>query len=100
MAHHPRPQPIDSYPTKTSDIQASTEEILLKYIPSGPESQTVLQKNTHVQFLARNLLQGFPARYISQDASQPWLMYWTLHAFSILQVGLDPGNKQRCTELI
>jgi protein farnesyltransferase subunit beta len=49
-----------------------------------------------MQFLVRNLVQGFPERYKSQDASQPWLLYWTLQAFSILQVGLDPGNKQRC----
>jgi protein farnesyltransferase subunit beta len=94
------PHPSDSYPTDTSRLQAETEEILLKHIPSAVDPSPPLQKNSHIQFLVRNLLQGFPVRYISQDASQPWLMYWTLHAFSLLQVGLDPDTRQRYGILI
>ena len=88
--------PNDSYPTPTSTLQASTERILASHIPadtSKPDYE--LKKNTHIQFIARVMLQGFPSKYISQDASQPWLMFWILESFSILQVGLDPGNKQR-----
>ena len=61
----------------------------------NPHSELTLQKTTHLRFLARNMLQGFPARYMSQDASQPWLLFWTLQSFSVLQTGLDPGNRQR-----
>ncbi|KAJ7280332.1 terpenoid cyclases/protein prenyltransferase alpha-alpha toroid [Mycena rebaudengoi] len=93
-----RPLPIDSYPTATSSTQAETEKVLLAHVPVG--EAPVLQKNAHMQFLIRNLVQGFPARYTSQDASQSWLMYWTLQAFSILQVGLDPGNKQKAIDTI
>ena len=93
----PRPTPTDGFPTLTSRSQAETEEVLLKHLPEpGTKTEPVLQKNSHMQFLVRNLVQGFPARYISQDASQPWLMFWTVQAFSILQVALDEGNKQRC----
>ncbi|KDQ53706.1 hypothetical protein JAAARDRAFT_39019 [Jaapia argillacea MUCL 33604] len=99
----PRPAPVDAYPTDTSDTQAETEETLLKHIPD-PNSSTnpppTLQKNVHLQFLVRNLLQGFPSRYISQDASQPWLLFWTIQSFSILQAGLDPNNKQRAIDTI
>ena len=49
-----------------------------------------------MQYLIRNLIQGFPTRYTSQDASQPWLMFWTVQSFGILQVALDPVTKQRC----
>lgn len=89
--------PDDFFPTLTSTTQAETEEVLLKHLPKldSEESKDRLQKNSHLQFLVRNIRQGFPARYVSQDASQPWLLYWTLEAFSILQVGLDPGNKQK-----
>ncbi|PPQ69089.1 hypothetical protein CVT24_000133 [Panaeolus cyanescens] len=59
-----------------------------------------LHKNSHIQWIARNLIQGFPSRYVSQDASQPWLLFWTLQAFSVLQVGLDPGNRQRAIDKI
>lgn len=85
------PGPDDAFPTPTSHKQADTEAILLKLIPDQPLAK--VDKNAHVQFLARNFIQGFPIRYTSQDASQPWLMFWTLQSFSVLQVGLDPGHK-------
>ncbi|KAL1743660.1 terpenoid cyclases/protein prenyltransferase alpha-alpha toroid [Schizophyllum fasciatum] len=91
-----RPTPTDGFPTQTSQTQRETEEILSKHA-SG---QATLNKNAHIQFLVRNLVQGFPARYMSQDASQPWLLFWTFQAFSVLQVGLDPGNRQRAIDTI
>ncbi|KAF8637723.1 hypothetical protein AX17_002626 [Amanita inopinata Kibby_2008] len=95
------PTPTDAFPTPTSEVQAETEAILLKHIPDSPKAPApTLDKKSHLQFLIRHLIQGFPARYISQDASQPWLLYWTLQAFSILQVGLDPENKQKSIDRI
>ncbi|KAG6916628.1 hypothetical protein DXG01_006124 [Tephrocybe rancida] len=91
----PRPSPVDAFPTLTSNTQSETETVLLRHIPSAADAAPGLSKTSHMQFLVRNLVQGFPARYVSQDASQPWLIFWTIQAFSILQVGLDPGNKQR-----
>ncbi|KII84972.1 hypothetical protein PLICRDRAFT_45829 [Plicaturopsis crispa FD-325 SS-3] len=98
MAHWKR-TPTDSYPTETSVLQAETEETLLSHGKPSPTAPT-LQKNAHLQFLVRNFSQGFPSRYTSQDASQPWLMFWTVQSFSVLQVGLDPGNKQRAIDTI
>jgi protein farnesyltransferase subunit beta len=40
-------------------------------------------------------MQGLPSRFVSQDASQPWILFWVLQSVSILGVGLDPDNKQR-----
>jgi protein farnesyltransferase subunit beta len=84
--------PNDDYPTKTSALQRETEDVLRAHATGAP----ALDRPSHLQFLVRNLVQGFPGRYISQDASQPWLMFWTLQSFSTLQVAIDPGNKQRC----
>jgi protein farnesyltransferase subunit beta len=95
MSHLPR-SPTDGYPTETSILQAATEDALLNHIPESDSDPPTLQKNTHLQFLIRNLVQGFPSKYISQDASQPWLMFWTVQGFSVLQVGLDAVNKQKC----
>lgn len=87
----------DCYPSATSDLQAHTEHVLSeRRAKPRTDKEPSLDKNNHIQFLARNLLQGFPSRYTSQDASQPWLSFWTLHSLSILQVSLDPGNKQKC----
>lgn len=87
-----RPTPTDGYPTPTSMLQTATENILQSSLSSQPPT---LQRNLHLQFLLRNLVQGFPSRYVSQDASQPWLIFWTLQGFSVLGVGLDPQTKQR-----
>jgi hypothetical protein len=92
----PRRSADDQHITETSDLQAETESILLKHLPFDTESLPPLQRQQHLQFLIRNLVQGFPSRYISQDASQPWLLYWTLQSFSVMGVVLDPNNKQRC----
>ena len=96
----PRPTPTDAYPTGTSNTQAETEYILQDQVPLDggvPGSGGyVLNKNRHLELLVRNLVQGFPARYVSQDASQPWLMFWTLQSLSALQIGIDPDSKQRC----
>ncbi|EIN06481.1 terpenoid cyclases/Protein prenyltransferase [Punctularia strigosozonata HHB-11173 SS5] len=100
MAFRPAPSPDDSFPTETSKLQAETEDILIKHLPTGSSSPPVLQRNSHLQFLVRNLVQGFPAPYTSQDASQPWLMYWTLQGFSTLQVALDPANKQKVIDTV
>ena len=94
----PRPCPTDGHPTPTSKMQAETEAVLLKHIPDSNsfELPPTLQKKAHMKFLIRNLAQGFPSRYTTQDASQPWLMFWTVQSFSILQVVLDPVAKQQC----
>jgi len=96
MSHLSR-SPTDGYPTETSNLQAATESTLIDHIPDTNDisSAATLQKNAHIQFLIRNLVQGFPSKYTSQDASQPWLMFWTVQGFSVLGVGLDPTNKQK-----
>ncbi|KAI0701087.1 terpenoid cyclases/protein prenyltransferase alpha-alpha toroid [Cytidiella melzeri] len=99
-----RATPIDGYPTPTSDLQAATENILQTHwaqqVSANVDHVPTLHKSSHVQFLLRNLVQGFPARYTSQDASQPWLIFWTLQGFSILGVGLDGQTKKRTTDTL
>jgi protein farnesyltransferase subunit beta len=86
--------PDDGYPTPTSHAQEQTEQELVD-AGQGLSDRTTLKRDTHVQFLARNLLQGFPSRYQAYDCSQAWLIYWTLQAFALLQVGMDPNNRQK-----
>ncbi|EKM50973.1 uncharacterized protein PHACADRAFT_212873 [Phanerochaete carnosa HHB-10118-sp] len=102
-----RPAPVDGFPTPTSDLQTTTENILkarFEYVKASPNDFTadgpVLHRNAHLQFLLRNLIQGFPARYRSQDASQPWLFFWTLQGFSVLGVGMDESTRKRTIETI
>ncbi|KAF8129849.1 terpenoid cyclases/protein prenyltransferase alpha-alpha toroid [Boletus edulis] len=96
----PRRSLDDQHPTDTSKLQLETESILLKHLPLDPDSLPPIQRQQHLQYLVRNLVQGFPSRYISQDASQAWLLYWTLQSFGVLGVVLDPDNKQRAIDKI
>ena len=95
MGESYRPTPTDGYRTSTSTLQTETENTIKKHIPVDGAGQPALQRKTHFEFLLRNLRQGFPERYTSQDASQPWLVYWTLQGFSVLGVGLDDQTKKR-----
>lgn len=102
-----RTTPTDGYPSSTSHLQIATEEVLkARYLSTAlntkdsTESQPTLNKNSHIQFLLRNLVQGFPARYVSQDASQPWLIFWTLQGFSVLGIGLDDQTKKRARDTL
>ena len=88
----PKLTPFDNYPTPTSDVQHETVEILLRHLPSSDataQSPYALNKSVHMQFLVKHLIKGLNARYISQDASQPWLLFWILQAFSCMGVVLD-----------
>ncbi|KAF7290563.1 Protein farnesyltransferase subunit beta [Mycena indigotica] len=93
------PVPVDAFPTLTSTTQAETEKVLREHMPTADKPPT-LQKNPHLQFLIRNFTQGMPSRYMSYDASQPWLLFWTLQAFSVLQIGMDPDTKQRAIDML
>jgi protein farnesyltransferase subunit beta len=91
----PIPSPDDGVHTETSRSQAETEDVLLAHLPE-PGTAPVLNMDAHKQWLARNLLQGFPARYQAYDCSQPWLMFWTLQSFCAVGVGMDPASSQKC----
>ena len=84
----------DGYPTHTTDEQIAVEK-LLHVLSDGKGKRSTLNRNAHINFLVRMLLQGLPDRYTSQDASQPWILFWILQSLCILGVGLDPDNKQR-----
>jgi protein farnesyltransferase subunit beta len=86
----------DGFPTHTSDEQIQVENLLSNFKPGKPSSESpTLNKNAHINFLVRMLLKGMPSRHVSQDASQPWILFWVLQSLSIMGVGIDPDNKQR-----
>lgn len=82
-------------PTASTFEQLATEEQLKQVRPTADDPPPRLQRNAHLNFLVRNLMQGFPARFVSLDASQPWLSYWSLQSCYTLGASLDPNNKQR-----
>src|SRR4051812_9530566 len=94
-----RPTPTDGYPTSTSEQQFETEESITNLILSTKTPLT-LNRQTHLSWIARLFFQGFPAKYTSQDASQPWLLYWVTQSFQMLGAALDAGSQQRAIDTI
>ncbi|EGG03764.1 uncharacterized protein MELLADRAFT_26531, partial [Melampsora larici-populina 98AG31] len=59
----------------------------------------ILDRSAHMKYLIPSL-GHLGARLTSLDASRPWLMYWILNSFSILNLGLNPTDRQRAIDTI
>lgn len=71
--------------TVTDASQRETEELLEDYISSSQEP--MLLRNKHSRFVSGNL-GVLPSNIQGLHCSQPWLLYWTLHASDLL--GITP----------
>ncbi|KAF8734549.1 Terpenoid cyclases Protein prenyltransferase, partial [Rhizoctonia solani] len=79
------------------DTETSISDLLL--VLKNP-SDVKLDRPAHARWAYTSLIQGLPGRYTSQDASQPWLIYWALQTLTCLGVQLDPATKQRTIDTI
>jgi len=97
-----QPTPTDGVETETSESQFDTEELIshLFQRSSFDLNSYKLNRPLHLNWLVRLCFQGFPNRYVSQDVSQPWLLFWILQSFQTLGVALDPTTKQRAIDTI
>ncbi|OCF35551.1 protein farnesyltransferase subunit beta [Kwoniella heveanensis BCC8398] len=99
------PLPSNSVPTDTLTEQAETESLisdLFSRLPlptSAVDSTTTLRKGEHTQFLASTFFK-LPGKFVSLDASRPWLVFWTVHSLDILGVALDQGTKDRVVSTV
>ncbi|KAB5589284.1 Protein farnesyltransferase subunit beta [Ceratobasidium theobromae] len=96
-----KPTPTDGVDTATSFAQSDTESLIsdLLLVLKDP-SDIKLDRNAHARWAYTALMQGLPGRYTSQDASQPWLIYWALQTLTCLGVQLDPASKQRAIDTL
>ncbi|KAG0151654.1 hypothetical protein CROQUDRAFT_651089 [Cronartium quercuum f. sp. fusiforme G11] len=66
---------------------------------SRPISTAVLDRTAHMKYLIPGLNHLAP-RFTGLDASRPWLMYWILNSFSILNLGLNTADRQRAIDTV
>ncbi|KAL5638799.1 hypothetical protein ACGC1H_003227 [Rhizoctonia solani] len=93
--------PTDGRDTQTSLAQSETETAIsdLLIVLNNP-SDVRLNRAIHAQWAYTSLVQGLPSRYTSQDASQPWLIYWASQALTCLGIRLEDPTKQRTIDTI
>ncbi|KAG9100007.1 CAAX farnesyltransferase (FTase) subunit beta [Ceratobasidium sp. UAMH 11750] len=96
-----KPTPTDGVETATSLTQFDTETAIsdLLLVLKDP-SDVKLDRNMHARWAYSSIMQGLPGRYTSQDASQPWLLFWALQSLTCLGVQLDDATKQRAIDTI
>jgi len=90
----------DGLHTETSLSQSEIEVTLSPLFEFSKPEDFVLNRNAHLNFAVKLTMQGFSAKYISQDASQPWLLFWNLQSFQTLGVSFDPLNKKRAINTV
>lgn len=87
--------------TATTEVQKETEDIIAKIYDDILENGKMpnLLKNKHARFLQAGLSQ-LPPMFKALDASQPWILYWSLNALNLL--GIDPPEdiKKQATRKI
>jgi protein farnesyltransferase subunit beta len=88
--YDPRPKKTnDMIETTTSKEQSETEDLIEKYFkvyrlaPEHNFKTIKLSRDFHILYLL-NGLKGLPSAFESLDASQPWLIYWIVHALDML----------------
>lgn len=81
----------DGFPTATSQEQRDVEmEVLRMYgrilnSPNfEPESSIAINREAHIEFLSRGLVEPLKASYVSLEASRPWIAFWILHGLDLM----------------
>lgn len=87
---------------ETLRAQAAAEHAITDVLTSFRSSfaSPILQKQTHITFLASLIQAPLPQGYTSLDASRPWIIYWVLHSFALLGGELDAAGKARVVETL
>lgn len=84
---------------ETSDDEEEEEKELVREPGSRSIETAILDRSAHMKYLIPSLTRLGP-QLVSLDASRPWLMYWTLNSFSILNLGLNSTDRQRAIDTI
>ncbi|KAJ3289688.1 hypothetical protein HK104_007290 [Borealophlyctis nickersoniae] len=90
----------DDFPTHTSDLQRAIEMAILPHYvpykyhqPPEPLSKLQLFRNAHVRYVLSGMEQG--GRFVSLDASKPWMVYWLLQSLDLLGADLPQSLRDR-----
>jgi protein farnesyltransferase subunit beta len=68
--------------TETERQQRELEQLIREECLLSGDSRD-LDRHKHIRFVQSGLA-GLSSRFVSLDASQPWLCYWMLHALALL----------------
>ena len=64
--------------------QVRVEDEISQYLDDDDDDDAkVLRRDLHVEYIER-CLEGLPDYFVSLDASQTWLCYWSLHSLDLL----------------
>ncbi|CAO1630813.1 unnamed protein product [Jaminaea pallidilutea] len=89
----------DCNPTATSIEERQVEDDIRQVLEgtdsmggSDDHPKVRLHKRAHMAFIHKLLAKPLPAAYVAFDATRPWLLYWSLHAWVLMNQ--EPLNDQ------
>ena len=84
--------------TSTTREQHATESLIASFfqeftaLMQGDAGGIQIMRSLHDEF-CRSGLQGLSRAFKSLDASQPWIVYWIVHALHVMGCGTRPSSR-------
>lgn len=94
---HGGPAKDDGLYTETSQEQSYTESTI-SFLLDRDQSFS-FDRSLHIRYLM-GALEGLGPRFVSLDASKPWLIYWILHSLDLLGHQVDDVVKSRAVSTL
>ncbi|KAG4305750.1 hypothetical protein PORY_000660 [Pneumocystis oryctolagi] len=88
----------DCIQTETACNQLKTERICLDYLLSQPV-EPELHLTSHLNYLLKVFTKPLPKLYVALDASQPWIIYWTLCSYALLGQSTDAYEERTISSI-
>lgn len=94
--------PSQGHPTPSWRLQRDIEQRVFHLTLAHPSSEPPppLTRHLHIAFASEALAAPIPSGYTSLHASQPWLLYWSLHALDILSGDVSADVAESAVEHI
>lgn len=101
-------QPLNdnSHPTPTSIeeqlVESDIHDVLRPYTTVSPDTSPlpILRRKAHLAFIAKLLAKPLPAAYVGFDSTRPWLLYWSLHTYTLLNHPVDDVMRMRAVSTL
>lgn len=94
--------PSDGVSSPTLDSQLETERLISTKLTEhmGTFAVPTLDKGLHLSYLTGLIRAPLSMYFTALDASRPWLVYWVLHSYALLECELDPLGRRRVVDTL
>lgn len=104
LPHHPLNDEANPTPTSVEEsyVESDIHDVLRPYTTVSPDASPgpILRRKAHLAFIGKLLAKPLPAAYVAFDSTRPWLLYWSLHTYTLLGHPVDEKMKMRAVSTL